>query len=155
MLITDTTGFESYVTENNPKFYQATLKKVKTYAKTLDNDKKKSFDVEKFAGSLMPKVSSSKPEAKLTFLNGHFGYYIKIIISTNAFGLVRDINFYNNDNELDSDLRPQDIKDEKVRNTTSIQTDIMLAGISQLISFIIISKTSNHHKQLAIKSLIA
>jgi len=27
ILITDTTGFEAYVTENNPKFYQSQLKK--------------------------------------------------------------------------------------------------------------------------------
>jgi hypothetical protein len=47
-----------------------------------------------------------------TTLNGHFGYYIKTIISTNAFGLVRDINFYDNVNNLETDLRPQDIKDE-------------------------------------------
>jgi len=32
ILITDTTGFELYVKENNPKFYQAIFKTVKTYA---------------------------------------------------------------------------------------------------------------------------
>ncbi|MBN4074893.1 hypothetical protein JYT99_03075 [bacterium AH-315-E09] len=60
----------------------------------------------------MPKVSSSSPDAKLTYLNGHFGYYIKSILCTNGFGLVRDINFYDNDNELDVDMRPQSVKDE-------------------------------------------
>ena len=112
ILITDTTGFELYVTENNPKFFQTILKRVKNYAKTLEPSKRKTFDVEKYAGSLMPKVSAANPDAKLTYLNGHFGYYIKTILSTNAFGLVRDINFYDNDNILENDLRPQDIKDK-------------------------------------------
>lgn len=112
ILITDTTGFEVYVTENNPKFFQSVLKRVKSYAKTLEPSKRKTFDVEKYAGSLMPKVSTANPDAKLTYLNGHFGYYVKTILSTNAFGLVRDINFYDNDNVLDSDLRPQEIKDQ-------------------------------------------
>ena len=110
ILITDTTGFESYVTENNPKFYQSTLRRVKTYAKATNQSK--SFDPEKYAQSLMPKVSSSNPDAKLTYLNGHFGYYIKTILSTNGFGLIRDINFYDPDNELDIDMRPSDIKDQ-------------------------------------------
>ena len=112
ILITDTTGFESYVTENNPKFYQTMLRNVKNYVKTLDKDAKKTFNIEKYTQSRMPKVSSSNPDAKLTYLNGHFGYYIKSIISTNGFGLVRDINFYDNNNELDLDMRPQEIKDK-------------------------------------------
>src|SRR5690606_19555288 len=59
----------------------------------------------------MPKFAASNPDAKLTYLNGHFGYFQKCIISTNALGVVRDINFYDTDNNIDLDLRPQDIKD--------------------------------------------
>lgn len=110
ILITDTTGFELYVKENNPKFYQTMLKTVKTYAKTHKYDK--SFDVEKYTQSKMPKHSASNPDAKLTYLNGHFGYYQKVILSTNGFGLIRDINFYDSDNTLELDLTPQEIKDE-------------------------------------------
>ncbi|GAU75986.1 transposase [Fusibacter sp. 3D3] len=110
ILITDTTGFELYVKENNPKFYQSILKTVKTYAKSHKYDK--TFDVEKYAQSKMPKQSSSNPEAKLTYLNGHFGYYQKVILATNGFGLIRDINFYNADNTLQLNLTPQEIKDE-------------------------------------------
>jgi len=109
ILITDTTGFELYVKENNPKFYQAMLKTVKAYAKSQKYDK--SFDVEKYAQSKMPKQSASNPDAKLTYLNGHFGYYQKVILSTNGFGLIRDINFYNADNILELDLSPQETKD--------------------------------------------
>lgn len=110
ILITDTTGFELYVKENNPKFYQSILKTVKTYAKT--NKFEKSFDVEKYAQSKLPKHSASNPEAKLTYLNGHFGYYQKVILSTNGFGLIRDINFYGSDNTLDLDLTPEQTKDQ-------------------------------------------
>lgn len=112
ILITDTTGFEAYVTENNPKFYQTEIRKAKTFAKKLTkSDNNSSFDFEKYAQSKMPKLASSNPDIKLTYLNGHFGYYLKSIISTNALGVVRDINFYDANNIIDADLRPQDIKD--------------------------------------------
>lgn len=109
IFISDTTGFELYVKENNPKFYQTILRNSKTYAKTLTDNK--SFDVEKYAQSKMPKISASNSEAKLTYLNGHFGYYLKAILATNGFGLIRDINFYNTDNSLELDYTPQETKD--------------------------------------------
>ena len=112
ILITDTTVFEVYVAENNPKFYQTQLKKAKTYSKLIIKDNPNStFDVEKYAQSQMSKSASSNPNVKLAYLNGHFGYFQKCIISTNALGVVRNINFFNSDNNLDKDLRPQDIKD--------------------------------------------
>ena len=109
ILISDTTGFEFFVKENNPKFYQSILKTAKTYAKT--HPENKTFDIEKYAQSKMPKFSSSNNDAKLTYLNGHFGYYLKVILSTNGFGLIRDINFYNTNNSLETDLTPQETKD--------------------------------------------
>ncbi|WFA09191.1 transposase [Tissierella sp. Yu-01] len=112
ILITDTTGFELYVTENNPKYYQSRLKNSKSYAKLLKKDNPNStFDVEKYAQNQMPKHAFSNPDAKLSYLNGHFGYFQKCIISTNALGVVRNVNFYDNDNNLQKDLRPQEIKD--------------------------------------------
>ncbi len=113
ILITDTTGFEFYVKENNPKFYQSILKNSKSYAKTFNqtHPENKTFDLEKYAQSKMPKYSFSNHDAKLTYLNGHFGYYLKVILSTNGFGLIRDINFYNTDNSLETDLTPQETKD--------------------------------------------
>lgn len=111
ILITDTTGFEFYVTENNPKFYQGQLRKAKSYAKTMTkNNSNFSFDIERYAQGQMPKAATANPDAKLTYLNGHFGYFQKCIISTNALGLVRNINFYDSDNNIDLDLRPDDIK---------------------------------------------
>jgi hypothetical protein len=112
ILITDTTGFEAYVTENNPKFYQSELRKSKSHAKYFKKNNPDSvFDVEKYAQGQMPKYSLSNPDAKLAYLNGHFGYFLKCILSTNALGLVRDVNFFDNDNTLSNDLRPQDVED--------------------------------------------
>jgi hypothetical protein len=112
ILVTDTTGFEFYVSENNPKFYQTQLRKAKSYAKAMaKNNPSFSLDIEKYAQGQMPKVASSNNDAKLAYLNGHFGYFQKCIISTNGFGLVRNVNFYDTDNNIDLDLRPDDIKD--------------------------------------------
>ncbi len=112
ILITDTTGFEAYVTENNPKFYQSELKKSKSYAKHFKKNQPNSvFDVEKYAQGQMPKHALSNPDAKLAYLNGHFGYFLKSVISTNGLGLIRDVNFFDRDNTLSNDLRPQDVKD--------------------------------------------
>lgn len=113
ILVTDTTGFEFYVKENNPKFYQSILKTSKTYAKLFKktHPENKTFEIEKYALSKMPKFSFSNHDAKLTYLYGHFGYYLKVILSTNGFGLIRDINFYNTDNSLETDLTPQETKD--------------------------------------------
>ena len=111
ILITDTTGFEAYVTENNPKFYQSELRKAKKYFKVLSKkDPESTFDAEKFAQSKMPKAASSNADAKLAYLNGHFGYYQKCILSTNALGVIRDVNFFDSSNSLELDLTPQDIK---------------------------------------------
>lgn len=112
ILITDTTGFKAYVAENNLKFYQSILKRSKAQAKFYSKDNSNTtFDIEKYAQGKMPKYASSNPDAKLTYLNGHFGYFLKSIISTNALGLVRDVNFYDSDNTLTNDLRPEEIKD--------------------------------------------
>jgi len=43
----------------------------------------------------------------------------------------------------------------KVRNTTSLKSDILLACISQLIAFFLMYRTNNSETPLAIKSLIA
>ncbi len=47
------------------------------------------------------------------------------------------------------------IKVSKVKNTVSLKSDILLAYISQLIAFVLIFKTKNSDKPLAIKALIA
>lgn len=76
ILVTDTTGFEAYVAENNPKFYQSVLRKAKAYSKHLLKDNpNSSFDAEKYAQGQLPKRAFSNADIKLAYLNGHFGYF--------------------------------------------------------------------------------
>lgn len=58
----------------------------------------------------MTKFPSSNNDAKLAFLNGHFNYYLKCNIATNGLSVVRDINFYNFDNNIELDLRTKKSK---------------------------------------------
>ncbi|MGL6107770.1 transposase [Romboutsia sp.] len=106
ILISDTTGFEAYVKENNPKFHQSLVNNAKKLGK-LKNDK--SFDAEKYVQSQTPKKSSANSDIKLTYLNGHFGFYIKSNIVTNGLGVVRHIDFY--DEDMDFSLSPANAKD--------------------------------------------
>ena len=118
ILISDTTGFEGYVKENNPKFFKAFLKASKEYAKMLkEKNQDDDFDVYKHAYSKMPKESSANPDIKLCHLNGHFGYYIKSNIVTNGLGIVRHIDFYEPEevdlnNEESSNNSPKSVKDK-------------------------------------------
>lgn len=92
MTIFDTSGIEAYVQENNPKFINALIKKLKTWkaAKGLDD----SYDPYKVAYSLMPTHAEADPAIKQMYINGHFCYSYKFGMITNGLGIVRDINFY-------------------------------------------------------------
>lgn len=57
------------------------------------------------------KLLFANPEAKLAYLNGHFGYFQKYVLSTNGLGVIRNVNFFDSDNNLELDLSPQVIKD--------------------------------------------
>ncbi len=159
ILITDTTGIESYVAENNPKFYQSQLRKSKSHAKFFASTNPNSvFDVEKYAQSQMPKFASSNPDAKLTYLNGHFGYFLKCSISTNALGLVRNINFYDYDNNLYEDLRPKDVKnsfDAKIiaplQNVEGLRTLPFIIITDLILQCLVIVSNSKNYLELFVK----
>ncbi|MGL5188918.1 MAG: transposase [Cetobacterium sp.] len=106
ILISDTTGFEAYVKENNPKFHQTLINQGKKIAKFKDN---KSFDVDKYAQSQTPKKSTANSDIKLAYLNGHFGFYLKANVVTNGLGVVRHIDFY--DDDMDFTINPSSAKD--------------------------------------------
>lgn len=106
ILISDTTGFEAYVKENNPKFHQSLVNQGKKIAK-LKNDK--NFDADKFAQSQTPKKSTANPDIKLAFLNSHFGFFLKANVVTNGLGVVRHIDFY--DDDMDFTINPSSAKD--------------------------------------------
>ena len=70
MTIFDTSGIEAYVQENNPKFIDALIKKLKAWkaGKGLGN----SFDPYKVAYGLMPTHAEAEPAIKQMYINGHF-----------------------------------------------------------------------------------
>ena len=92
MTIFDTSGVEAYVGENNPKFINALIKKLKAWkvAKGLDD----SYDPHKAAYALMPTHAEVDPAIKQMYIKGHFCYSYKFGMITNGLGIVRDINFY-------------------------------------------------------------
>lgn len=95
MLLFDTSGIETWVTENNPKYANRIIKQLKAFKKAnrLDN----SYDPYKVAYSSMPSHASANSAIRQMYVNGHFCYAYKFGIVTNGLGVVRDICFYNND----------------------------------------------------------
>ena len=88
-LIPDTTGIESYVAENNPKFMSTKLRQAKVLAKTSPN-----FDPYKGVYSLLPEAAASNPNVRQQYINGHFCYAQKAGIITNGLGIVRHIELF-------------------------------------------------------------
>lgn len=86
ILISDTTGFEVYVKENNPKFYSNLIRISKKFGKS---NKIENFNPEKYAQSQFPKYASSNPEIHLSYLNSHFGFFVKSNIVTDGLGIIR------------------------------------------------------------------
>jgi hypothetical protein len=89
MLVFDTTGIESYVAENNPKFMGKMAAQSKSIAK-IDP----SFDASGGAASLLPKVSASNPAVKNQYINGHFCYAQKAAVISNGLGIVRHLELF-------------------------------------------------------------
>lgn len=93
MSIFDTSGIEAFVTENNPKFANRIISQLKAYARAMGFDK--SYDPYKAAYGSMPSHSSANPAVKQLYINGHFCYVFKFGMLTNGLGIVRNIQFYN------------------------------------------------------------
>lgn len=110
ILIADTTGFESYVTENNPKFFEGKLASSKNYKKS--GKAPENFDPVKYAQGKMPKKANANSDISLAYLNGHFGYYLKSMIITDGLGVIQDIQFPDAIQEFYNDKMPKEVKDE-------------------------------------------
>lgn len=95
MILFDTSGVESYVKENNPKYANQLIKQLKNYKKSQHLDD--SYDPYKAAYASMPSHAFSNPAIQQMYINGHFCYSFKFGIITNGLGIVRDISFYNKD----------------------------------------------------------
>jgi|LGOV01.1.fsa_nt_gb hypothetical protein len=110
ILIADTTGFEAYVTENNPKFFQGVLQTAKNYAKSKYAPE--NFNPVKYAHGKMPKTAHVNEDISLAFLNGHFGYYLKTMILTDGLGIIQDIQFPDTIQNFYDNQMPEIVKDE-------------------------------------------
>ena len=92
MTIFDTSGIEAYVAENNPKYADNIIRRLKNYkkAKGLDD----SFDPYKAAYGSMPPHAAKEPAVKQLYINGHFCYVYKFGMVTNGLGIVRDVELF-------------------------------------------------------------
>jgi hypothetical protein len=95
MTIFDTSGIEAWVTENNPKYANKIIKQLKAYAKANHFDS--NYDPYKAAYGSMPSHAAANDQIKQLYVDGHFCYVYKIGIVTNGLGIVRHLDFYNND----------------------------------------------------------
>lgn len=92
MLVFDTTGLESYVTENNPKFAQVKARQARAYAK-IDP----TFNPAIGKTAFMPEFAASNPAVKLQYINGHFCYAQKAAVIANGLGIVRHLELFDED----------------------------------------------------------
>ncbi len=91
-LIFDTTGIESYVAENNPKFFHSKLNQAKAFAKI--NSEVNPY---KAVYGLLPDRALANPAVKHQYVNGHFCYAQKAGILTNGLGIIRHIALFDED----------------------------------------------------------
>lgn len=94
--IYDTSSIESYVTENNPKYINSSIKRLENYYKFVKEDKSKT-DIYKQAYSSLPKNASSDSTIRKMYANGHFCYGRKFGIISNGLGIPRHIDFLDED----------------------------------------------------------
>ena len=92
MLVYDSTGIESYVAENNPKFIQAKARQAEAYGK-IDP----SFDPSVSKTAFMPECAASNPAVKQQYINGHFCYAQKAAVVSNGLGIVRHLELFDED----------------------------------------------------------
>ena len=91
-LILDSTGIESYVAENNPKFMNSKLKQAKQIAKSNPG-----FDPQKGVYALLPDCAFSNTAVKQQYINGHFCYAQKAAVLTNGLGIIRHVDLLDED----------------------------------------------------------
>lgn len=92
MTIFDTSGIEAYVEENNPKYVDAVIRKLKAWKTVMGLPD--SFDPYKAAYSSLPSCAAANPAVKQLYINGHFCYVYKFGMITNGLGIARDIAFF-------------------------------------------------------------
>jgi hypothetical protein len=95
LLIFDTTGIESYVAENNPKFPRNRIGETSQYSG----------------------VAISNPQVKLQYINGHMCYAQRAVVVANGLGIVRHLEL------LDEDFREKHPEVPREPRSKSPETD--------------------------------
>jgi hypothetical protein len=122
ILIKDTTGIESYVTENNPKFAMLKERQAKYCAK---HDP--SYDASAGGHALMPQAAQSNAEVKYQYIDGHYCYAQTAAVLTNGLGIVRHLDLLDQDfrlrhPEVPSEKRTKDPKvDKEIGDSTALK----------------------------------
>jgi len=129
MLSYDTTAVESFVTENNPKFLNTEIRKLKGYYK-FKKIKKSDSDIHKQAYSNMPKFSSADKSIRKMYANGHFCYGRKFGIITNGLGIPRHIASLDDDFK---DKHPNSIVTDDDLSTASPELEKTVSDSKSLI----------------------
>ena len=88
----DTTGLEGYVQENNPKYLNGIIRRLKYAMRFFDNATE--FDPYKVAYQQMPPHAAVNPEFAQQYINGKFCYALRCGILTNGFGLPVAFEFF-------------------------------------------------------------
>jgi hypothetical protein len=121
MTIFDTSGIEAYVTENNPKYVNSLIRRMKAWKTSADLCD--SFDPYKAAYGAMPSSAAAQPSVKQLYINGHFCYVYKFGMITNGLGIIRDIAFY--DEEFLA-AHPQIEIEKKSDSPDEVKPDVFL-----------------------------
>jgi len=107
ILISDTTGIEPYVQENNPKFFDSLFKNYKRLFKGNP-----SVDAHSYTCSKMPKEAHVNNDIKLSYMNGHYCYSLKCSLITNGLGIIRHVSFMDSDLDISCFQSASAAKDE-------------------------------------------
>ena len=122
LLTFDTTGIESYVEENNPKFLLGKEKQAKALAR-IDP----TYDLSLGAYALMPKAAAKNSAVKLQYINGHCCYAQKAAVVANGLGIVRhlellDVDFKSAHPEVSIEKQTKHPElDKEVGDSTSLK----------------------------------
>ncbi|SDH60439.1 transposase [Halanaerobium congolense] len=122
LFIYDTTGFEPYVTENNPKYINNIIRRLKNIYRN-----NKAVNVYAFAYQSMPSSAQFNQEIKQLYINGHFCYVYKAGIVTNRLGVIHHISFFDDefkDNHLEIPVEKKSDspdEDKSIGDSTSLK----------------------------------
>ncbi|MBS4538462.1 hypothetical protein GOQ27_08295 [Clostridium sp. D2Q-11] len=125
ILITDITGFEPYVTKNNPKFFQQKLKKAKAYAKKTNINGKTTY----LLSCNNPCTDSKRGRIKNLTVNHNYSFNTSMPKDS-----LKWISLFKIRTRVEKTIAQLknfiQINSFKVKNTKSLKSEIILACIT-------------------------